>query len=132
MKHERLSGIEILILAVTAVVTVATSKGGGTSAPAPTSRYGVATNCANATQNNIEISVTEGQVTSPTGVTFASFGLPLATLAVSGNQTISGEVAAGVTRSCTLSDSSNNGARMSVYTCADNGTFACQVSLTHL
>jgi hypothetical protein len=128
MKKMGLSFAEALILAAVLTVTVATSKSDGTKSAS----YGAATNCSQATQNNIAITTSGSTITSPANINFTSFGLPTPEVLIGSTVTVSGEISAGVTRSCSPTTSTNNGATMYVYTCTDNSTPSCQVSFTAL
>ncbi len=118
--------IESLILVFAAVVSVATSKKTD-AVSAPIREYGMASNCSNATYTNQSISVQSNRVISPADATFLSFGLPTAYMTIASDAIVSA-TSNGVNRECTYSFQNN----MSIYTCKDNGVFACQVSFTSL
>lgn len=117
--------IASLALLITAAVTVATS----TSPGNPTEvEYGAASNCANATVTNQKIGVIYStKINTPEGMTFIDLGIPKAQLDIAYETTVSGTITGGATRVCTYSLNTTNGT-LHVYSCADNGTAACQVT----
>ena len=117
------------ILILFASVTIATSKLKDTPT-LETKAYSTTSNCANATFTTGIVRVTDGTVSSPSGVNFLDLGLPSVVLVV--GQDVSADIGGGVVRVCTYSSNIVSGQTISTYTCADNGFAACLINLTHL
>lgn len=128
MKKE-LSFTQCILLVGVVAVTLATSK--QKDSPSPVN-YGVATNCGNATKNNITITTVGTEITLPVSTWFTDFGMPNTHLDITSNQNTSQEISTGVIRTCSPSKATNNGATMYVYSCNDNGAAACTVTFTAL
>lgn len=127
MKKIEKSLLAICLMA-TAIISIATSKTSD-SAPVTSTRYGEASNCASAV-TNVSITVSsEGKITEPANTSFLSFGLPVVDLVI-GTANVSG-VSNNIQRSCSYSLDTTSG-RMHIYTCRDNGAFACMVTFTEI
>jgi hypothetical protein len=121
--------VSVVLLALYAAVTVATSQGDVPNFP--THNYSVSSNCSNASFTSGQISVTQGYISSPSGIDFRALGFPNETLSI-GDST-SGELAPALTRTCAHNlDTSVINTTVSVYTCVDNGALSCTINLTHL
>jgi hypothetical protein len=118
-----------LILILFASVTIATSKLKDTPT-LDTKAYSTTSNCGNATFTNGIISVTDGSISSPSGVNFLQLGFPSVILVV--GQDVSADIGGGLIRVCTHSSSVISNQTISTYTCSDNGFPACLINLTHL
>lgn len=117
------------VLLLFASVTIATSKLKDTPS-LDTKFYATSSNCANATFTTGNISVTDGSISSPSGVNFLQLGFPSVVLVV--GQDVSSDIGGGVIRVCTHSSSVISGQTVSTYTCSDNSFPACLINLTHL
>lgn len=116
-----------LCLLIAATVTVATSKKNDEETADDV--YGAASNCANATTTNQEISVSFGAIVTPAGMTFLDLGIPKSTLDIANETTVSAQIAGGLTRVCTYSLNTTSGT-LHVYSCSDNSNPVCQVSFS--
>lgn len=110
-----------------AVITVATSKAPEEETEYDT--YGAASNCANATTTNQEITVSFASIVTPEGMTFIDLGIPKSTLDIANQTSVSGTITGGLTRVCTYSLNTTSGT-LHVYSCSDNNNPVCQVSFS--
>lgn len=118
-----------LLLLLFASVTIATSKYKDSSALS-TKFYSATSNCSNATFTTGNISVTNGAISSPSGINFLQLGFPSVILVV--GQDVSSDIGGGAIRVCTHSSSVISNQTISTYTCSDNSFPACIINLTHL
>lgn len=113
----------ILGLVFTSAVTVATSKASDSKSEAfPTTTFYAASNCQGAIPQEV-IGVRLGQVVTPTGRTFQSYGLP-AEFVTFGSADVTGRSGA-LERRCVYALYQPG---VHLYTCYDNGVQACQVT----
>lgn len=115
-----------LTLIFAAAVTVATSK---VDEEPDVTAFGAASNCANATTTNQIITVSNGSIVTPAGMTFVDLGIPRITLSIATDTTVSGTIAGGLTRVCTYSLNTTSGT-LHVYGCSDNNNPVCQVTFS--
>lgn len=127
------SGISVLLLAATSVVTIATSKHDPNRAASlslqatGTRSYYVASNCPGAVPQE-RITVQDGRLTEPHYRQFVEFGLPMTVLNVDLHPRIQGMVR-GYQMDCTYSSyGMQDGRSLDVYSCYENTRPICQVS----
>lgn len=129
-KNKMLSSLKsAALLILFASVTIATSKLKDTPT-LDTKAYSITSNCGNATFTTGIISVTDGSISSPSGVNFLQLGFPSVILVV--GQDVSSDIGGGMIRVCTHSSSVISNQTISTYTCLDNSFPACLINLTHL
>lgn len=123
----------VLILLPFLVIAAATSN--VTSTPVLKS-YNVTSNCSNATLTSgtivVETSNINSPIVSPANTTYLNIGLPVASLSIGLESTISAEIAPALTRTCSYSTLIVGITTNAVYTCADNFIPSCVVTLTPL
>lgn len=114
--------VAVLVLAATSWTVLATSTADGTLY----GTYRAQSDCVNPVQN-VTISVADSAITSPASYSFTDLGFPTATLKVGQPNT---GVVNGANRSCESVFTSYAGTKDNyLYTCTDNGEFACNIYL---
>lgn len=120
----------VLILLPFFIIAAATSS---VSTTTPVIRsYSITSDCSNATLTSGTITASDSAIISPANTTYLSIGLPLSTLIVGSESSISAEIAPALTRTCLYSTITVGLSTSAVYTCADNLIPACVVTLTPL
>ncbi|MBK7890446.1 MAG: hypothetical protein IPJ84_06220 [Bdellovibrionales bacterium] len=115
----------VFCLVATSWTVIATSSSGGSLY----GTYRAQSDCVSPVVD-LTISVVESTVTSPVSFTFLNLGLPTSTLNI--GQPVTG-IVNGVNRVCEIAFTSGYGVGDNyLYTCSDNGQFACNVYLDSL
>lgn len=121
----------VLILTPFIVISLATSKSDDSQSYAS---YAVTSNCSNATITSgtivIQTSNSGRPIVNPANTTYLNLGLPKSNLIIGAENTISAEIAPALIRSCIYSTTQSGSVVSSVYTCVDNLTPSCVVTLT--
>ncbi|MGE0763791.1 MAG: hypothetical protein AB7N80_10980 [Bdellovibrionales bacterium] len=83
----------------------------------------IVSDCASPTSEGT-ISVSAGQITAPGGTSYTDFGFPQSTVTLG---TANTGVVGGANRSCI--DTYSNQNQSYIFTCSDNGQYACSILL---
>ncbi len=114
-----------VIFSLYALITVATSK--VTDAP-QTTFYSTNTNCSDATTSSGQVIEVSGDtIVTPSNIDFTNLGLPSEKLTIGSD--VSGTIAPALNRVCTYSSSTVLNVITHTYTCSDNSTPSCVVTL---
>lgn len=114
-----------IVLALYALVTIATSKAIPNTDEAKA--YSYTSNCNTATTTSGQIEVLDTSIVSPSNLDYIDLGFPSANITL-GND-VSGELAPSLIRLCTYSSNTNLGITTLTYTCSDNSIPACVITL---